>query len=73
METEKVTSPKSVKVGSELTDISLNKVILNECKFPNDGEGILTLKPKGIAAFANTFAQDKETEENVLQKKSSEQ
>lgn len=74
METEKITSPKSVKVNSELADVSLNKVILNECKFPNDDEGIVTLKPKGIAAFARTFAQDRETEENVPpNKESSEQ
>ncbi|XP_011268498.2 protein nessun dorma [Camponotus floridanus] len=73
METEKVTSPKIVKLKSELTDTSLNKVVLNECKFPNDDEEIVTLRPKSIAAFARTFAQDEETKENVPPKENSEQ
>lgn len=72
METEKVTSPKIVKLKSELTETALNKVVLNECKFPDDEE-IVTLRPKSIATLARTFAQDEETKENVPPKENSEQ
>ncbi|KMR01387.1 shc sh2 domain-binding protein 1-like protein [Lasius niger] len=60
METDKVFSSKSVEVGSEIANIFLKKIILNECKFPNDGKGNVMLKPKGIVAFARAYAQDKE-------------
>ncbi|XP_072758360.1 protein nessun dorma [Anoplolepis gracilipes] len=73
IESEKVTSLKRIEMGNELMDISINKIVLNECKFPNDDKEIITLKPKGIAAFARTYAQDRETEENDSQKENSEQ
>lgn len=53
VETEKVTRSESVEVGSELSSVSLKNISLNECKFPNNDKGSITLRPKDTAALTN--------------------
>lgn len=65
METEKVTNSKSIEVGSELADIFLQNIILNECKFPDDHKGKVILKSRIFPPFACADSDNREIVERM--------
>ncbi|XP_070530508.1 protein nessun dorma isoform X4 [Cardiocondyla obscurior] len=50
IETEKVSHTENITVESKLTDL-LKNISVNECKFPDNDKGNITLRPKDIAVL----------------------
>lgn len=54
IETEKTTRLENIEVERALTNVSLENISLNQCKFSNNETWSVTLRPKDTAALTHT-------------------